>query len=444
MGRGEVRAYIGKGHYPPPSKGEVFAWCMYDFANSSFTTLIVTVAYSVYFVQVVARGYPGERLWGWGYSTSMIAIALISPVLGAVADYSGKKRHFLAFFTALCILPTGLLFFVKEGDIWWGVILFAVANIGFNGGITFYNAFLIEISDKTNIGRVSGYGWALGYIGGLVCLGLAYPFLKGGFSEENLLSYRLSFVLTALFFLLACLPTFAILKERAVPYFLEGRGTYWAIGFKRIKETFYEIRRFKELLRYLFAYLIYTDGINTVIVFAAIFASKVLNFTPQEIIVYFLVTQISAALGAYFFGFITDWIGAKRSVSLTLLVWIAISFGAYIVQTKFQFYILGLGAGIVLGSNQSASRALLGLFTPHGKSAEFFGFFSLTGKFASTLGPLIYGEITARMGQRMAVISIGLFFLIGLAALQMVNEREGIEAAENFERLEGEEKGGDI
>lgn len=414
-------------------KREVLAWCLFDFANSSFTTLIVTVAYSIYFTQVVAKGYQAEQLWGWGYSGSMLIIAILSPWLGAVADCSAKKKQFLIAFTALCVIGTSALIIVEEGDIIQGLVLFALANIGFNGGLAFYNAFLLEISDSSNIGRISGYGWALGYIGGLLCLGLAYPLLKGGFEPDNLLNFRLSFLLTAIFFLFFSIPTFLILKERTLPRGLKHGETYWSHGFRRLGDTFHEMRRFRELIKYLAGYLLYTDGINTVIVFSSIFANKVLNFSPKEIIIYFFVTQITAALGAYVFGFITDRIGAKRTISITLVIWIIVAFCAYLVQTKAQFYILGLAAGVALGSNQSASRVLLGLLTPSGKSAEFFGLFSLTGKFAATLGPLVYGYVTAITGtQRIAVLTIGIFFLAGLILLQTVREEKGIESARGY------------
>lgn len=417
----------------PVPKREVLAWCFFDFANSSFTTLIVTVAYSIYFAQVVAKGYQAEQLWGWGYSGSMLIIAILSPWLGAVADCSAKKKQFLIAFTALCVIGTAALIIVEEGDIIQGLVLFALANTGFNGGLAFYNAFLLEISDSSNIGRISGYGWALGYIGGLLCLGLAYPLLKGGFEPDNLLNFRLSFLLTAIFFLISSIPTFLILKERALARALKEGETYWSHGIKRLGDTLHEMRRFRELIKYLAGYLLYTDGINTVIVFSSIFANKVLNFSPKEIIIYFFVTQITAALGAYVFGFITDRIGAKRTISITLVIWIIVAFCAYLVQTKAQFYILGLVAGVALGSNQSASRVLLGLLTPAGKSAEFFGLFSLTGKFAAILGPLVYGYVTVITGtQRIAVLTIGIFFLAGFILLQTVREERGIESARGY------------
>ena len=418
------------------TRREVISWCLYDFANSSYTTIIVTVAYSIYFTGVVADGMNGERLWGWGYSGSMLLVALLSPVLGAMADYGGLKKGFLVGFTILCISTTMALFFVRRGDVVMGMLLFALSNIGFNGGMHFYNSFLIDITTRSNIGRISGYGWALGYLGGLVSLLLVYPFIRDGFGDGNLYYYRLSFPLTGVFFLVASIPSFLFLKERSYSHRTHHLN-YIRGGFRRLRDTFREIGRFTELVRYLFSYLIYTDGINTVIVFSAIFANRVLGFDAGEVVVYFIITQVSAGLGAWLLAPLTDKLGAKKLISVTLVVWILVVIGAYMVETKEGFYGIGILAGSVLGANQSASRALLGLLTPHGRNAEFFGFFAMTGKFAAVLGPLLYGEISTLTGdQRYAVLSLAMFFVVGFILLQMVDEERGMAVARRFEQEE--------
>jgi MFS transporter, UMF1 family len=412
-------------------KKEIWAWCWYDFANSAFSTIIVTVAYSIYFAQVVAKGHNAESWWGWGYGLSMLAIGLVSPVLGALADYSGTKKRYLILFTLLSVLATGMLVVVSEGDVWLGILLFGLANIGFNGGLTFYNAFLKDLSRSDNMGRISGYGFALGYIGGLVSLLLVFPLIKGGFDPDNLLRYRLSFPVTAVFFLVFSIPAFIYLKEERTAALRLTLAAAFRTGFQRVWATFHEIRKFRELFKFFVAYLIYIDGINTVIVFSAIFAGGVLGFSPQELVIYFIIMQITSAGGAYVFGFITDRIGAKKTILITLLMWIALIIWAFIVGSKAEFYALGLIAGVALGANQSASRTLLGLFAPRIKVTEFFGFFSLTGKLAAVFGPIVYGEIASRSGnQRLAVLSIGAFFLVGLFLLLTVRQEAGIAAAE--------------
>lgn len=418
----------------PVTAKEVWAWCMYDFANSSFTTLIVTVAYSVYFVQVVAghlgpEGTP-ERVWFWGYAVSMLVAALLSPPFGALADARASKKAFLLGSTLVCVACTALLAFVHAGDMWRGLVLFGIANVAFDLGFLFCSAFLVEIATTATMGRISGYGWGLGYVGGLLSLAIAYPFISGGFAESNLPLYRLSFAVTAGFFLLASLPTFLLLQERAVPEPVRAGQTVWRQGFARLAVTARHLGRYRDLFAYLIAYLIYTDAINTVIVASAIFANKVLDFSPSDLIIYFLITQVTAGLGSVGFGILADRIGAKRTIIVTLLVWIALVVGASLVRTHAQFYVIGLLAGAVLGANQSASRTLLGLFTPSGRQAEFFSFFSVTGKFAAIIGPVVYGEVTAWTGsQRWAIVSMAVFFTIGLLAFQAVDEKRGMAAA---------------
>ncbi len=421
------------GTIPPAGPKELWAWCLYDFANSSFTTLILTVAYSVYFIQVVARDLGGgtaERVWFWGYAVSMLLVALLSPPLGALADARAIKRPLLIGSTLACVACTALLAFVQRGDVWPGLLLFGLANIAFELGFLFCSAFLVEITTPATMGRISGYGWGLGYAGGLLSLALAYPFIAGGFAEDNLPLYRLSFAVTAVFFLVASLPTLFWLRERAVPQPSAAGTSAWRDAFAMLKATARDMPRYRDLLLFLIAYLIYTDAINTVIVASAIFANKVLDFSPGDLIIYFLITQVTAGAGAVGFGLLADRIGSTRTISLTLIVWIGVAVAASVVQTRAQFYVIGLVAGAVLGANQATSRALIGRFTPAGKQGELFGFFTVIGKFAAVIGPVVYGEVTAWTGsQRWAVLSMTLFFLIGLLVFQRVNEARGMGSA---------------
>ncbi len=405
------------------ARRELLAWAFYDFANSSFTTVIVTVVYSVYFIQVVAPG--GEALWGRTYALSMIVVGLLSPPLGALADATGRKKIFLFVFTLLCILPTGLLYFVGPGDRAAGMILFALANVGYNGALVFYDSFLKEISPPEETGRVSGFGWAFGYVGGLLSLAAVYPFVWRGFGEEHRSAVRLAFPITALFFAIASIPTFAVLRDRPK----SGTFSLFA-GIGRIRETLANLSRFRQLTRFFLAYLFYNDGINTVIVFSAVFASVVLGFSTSELILLFILIQVTAAAGAYLLASPVDRFGPRRVIVATLLFWSFISLWAFVVQSKSEFFLLAMIAGLGIGSAQSASRSLLVLFAPASKTAEFFGFFSLMGKVSATLGPLLYGEVAVRTGShRWAVLSLLPFFLLGLALLLRVDEKEGIAAA---------------
>jgi UMF1 family MFS transporter len=420
------------------SKLEIFSWCLYDFANSSFTTVIVTAFYVLYFKEVVLRGYPsgkGDFFWGLSIAMSMAFVALSSPVLGAVADYSGAKKKFLRFYSLQCIVFTGLLFFVKEGDILTGMLFFILANIGFEGGIVFYNAFLPEIATAENIGRISGYGWSLGYFGGLTALVMVLPLVKGGFTPENLLKCRLSFVVIALCFLVFSFPTFIFLKERAIPKILTDGKSYIHVGFSKLRDTFREIKRYQQLLRFLLAYFLFNDAIATTISFSAAYAQDTLNFSVEENIILIIVINITAAIGAFLFGFIVDRIGAKKTISITLLIWITVVISAYLSDTKFGFWIIANIAGTAIGASQSASRSLLGSFSPKNRSAEFFGFEAVCGRFSAIFGPVVFGIVSSWTGsQRTAILSIGFFFVTGFLLLQRVNEQEGIRAAQLAEQ----------
>ncbi len=418
---------------------------MYDFANSAFATTILAVIFNQYFATVVAGGergieFFGFRLHGASFFTFSVALsmavsAVISPFLGAVADASASKKRFLMVFCYTAVLFTGLLYSVHAGDYWKAALFFIVANIGFAGGNVFYNAFLPEISTDQNIGRISGLGWALGYIGGGALLAinlimLKYPdrigFPSGTFTVQD------CFLSVAFWWLIFSLPTFLLLKERAqkIPP-SSGKG-YFAEGYQRLRLTFHRIRTFGELTKFLVAYLIYNDGIETVIVMASIFGAEVLGMQTGEIILFFLMIQGIAFFGSLIFGFLADAIGNKKTVMISLGVWSLIVIWAFklgiLWNPKTEYWILGALAGIVMGGSQAASRSLQGTFTPDANSAEFFGFFAVSGKFASVFGPLIYGILIAMTGSvQSGILSVLFFFVVGMAILGTVDEKKGME-----------------
>ncbi len=400
----------------------IFIWTLFDFANTSFSVLILTTAYSVYFREIVTgNSQIGDFLWGLAFSISMFIVAFISPLLGAIADYSSNKKAFLLIFTLLCVISTGLMFFVQEGDILLGMILLVLANIGFEGGLVFYDAFLPEITSERSYGRVSGYGFAMGYVGSFISLLVAYPFLKGEFTPENMFNVRFTFVVASLFFFVFSLPFFLIIKERKNQN--PEKISYFNIGFERVKSTFKNATRYKNIGKFLLSYFVYADGINTVIIFASIFARHTLNFSLTEILVFFLTVQSTAILGSVIFGIIADSIGQKKTLSITLLMWVITAVGAYFCVDKTSFYIIGFIAGSAMGSSQSTSRSLMSKIIPYEKKTEFFGFYSFFGKSSAILGPLVFGFVSSLTGsQRIAVISVALFFIAGLILLQGVKE----------------------
>lgn len=426
---------------PPATPREIWSWAMFDFANSSYTTVIVTVAFSVYFTRLVAPPGRGEFLWGIGIAIGNLIVLSLSPIVGAIADDSGRKKLFLGATYVTCVVGTALLWFVGPGQVGLGLALLILSFVGFSFGENLAGAFLPEISTPANIGRISGLGWGLGYFGGLGCLLLVQPLLAGDFEESNLPNLRLAWLVTAVFFLVAALPTFLFLRERAP----RGNRTpmeYVRAGFARLATTAREVRRFSEVVRFLSVYFLYYAGLSSVVAFAGIYASQTLGFTFKELTVLFLLLQVSSAVGAFVFGWVQDRLGAVRTVQITLVLWVLVCFGAYAcgegseevvggLTGKQLFWIVGLFSGFGIGSLQSASRALVGLFAPPEKSAELYGFWGLSGKAAYMIGPLIFGAIASSAGsQRVAMLSTAAFFVLGLVGMSFVNERRGIAAAE--------------
>lgn len=413
------------------SRIEVLAWCLYDFADSSFTTLIVTVAYGLYFRSVVAGhlGTAADFYWGLSISISMLIVALISPALGAMADAAGTKKRFLVVFALTSMLFTALLVTVRPGDLWLGMALFILANIGYEGAHVFYNGFLPEIAAEDEMGRISGYGWATGYIGALIAILATLPLTRAGLDPEGVPTYRLTFGAVALFYLVFSLPIFFLLRERAPRRGAAGAGAA-VEGLRRLRETFRHIRRLRDLFRFLLAFVVYNDGVATVIAFSAIYAMHVIGFTVAQVMTLFVVTQISAFIGAWAAGYLVDRWGARPTIVSTLVIWCAVVAAAYAVDTVPAFYAVGIAASIGMGSTQTASRSLMGLLIPPGRSAEFFGFYGLTGKISAVAGPLLYGGVAALAGsERPAVLSLVLFFAAGLALLGTVDVERGRAAA---------------
>ncbi len=409
---------------------EIFAWSLYDFANSAFTTLVVTFIFSAYFTQAIASDPDrGTILWSRAVNLSALVVALMTPLLGAIADYSGRKKAFTLWATVLCVIFTALLFIVKPGMTTTALILFVLANIGFEACNVFYNAFLPEIATKETIGRVSGYGQALGYAGGLICLVVALGMIRGWLPSEDGFAVRATNILVAVWFALFSIPFWLIIRERKP----EGRHSLLhATGesFGRLAETFRNLRNYSEAFKLLIARMIYNDGLVTVFSFAAIFAAAAFGMSTDQIIVLGITLNVVAGIGAWVLGFVNDWIGGKKTIVITLLVLIvATILGATAASVK-AFWIAAIILGFMVGPNQAASRSLLGLLIPEEKHAEFFGFFAFSGKLASLLGPLAYGLALQLTGsQRVAMGSIVVFFVVGLALLGLVDEKKGMEAA---------------
>jgi len=414
------------------------AWCLFDFANSAYTTLIVTVAYAVYFRDVVvnAKDNRGDELWGTATFISMAMVALASPIVGALADFSGRKRTFLIVSTLMTIAATVVLFFVGPGDLALGMAMFIIGNFGFEVGYVFYNAFLPDVSTPETVGRVSGWGWATGYVGGLVCLMACRPLIShsyktptGALDPAGISSYQWSFLLVAGFYLVFALPAF-FLPESPAQGQARALTEYIGIGFRRVGDTLGHLKHYKETAKFILGSLFFTDGITTVIGFAGIYATTTIGFTNDELVWLFLVLNIAAFPGSLGAGYLADWIGPKRTLIATLVLWLFVVISAGMATSKAAFWGVAVGAAIGMGSTQAVGRSFMAQITPPSRSAEFFGFYVLSGKFASMFGPLIFGFMSSHTGsQRIAVLSLLPLFLLGLGYMIAINEQRAIESA---------------
>ena len=416
--KGSSKNRFGRFTFGNRSAGEgrfkLASWLLFDFANTSFSVMMVTFAFPLYFKNVICEGDPsGDALWGISLGISMLIVAVISPVLGAAADFSGKRKRFLFVFTLFSVAATALLGFTGPGLVLLAIILFVVANAGFEGGLVFYDAYLPEIASERSIGRVSGYGFAMGYLGALVILLLLFPLLRGGIVAENMQNVTLSFFLVALFFAVFAAPLFLVLRdEKKAPI---KKHFVWQ-SILEVKHTILHIMNYPDLARFLLAFFFYNDAILTIIGFSSIYAQNSLGFTSGELIVFFMVVQTTAIVGSIIFGIITDKIGPKRTIVLTLGIWCIVIMMAIATTDKLFFYYTGLLAGMSMGSSKAASRSMMAKLTPPKHVTEFFGFYDGTfGKASAIAGPVIFGMISSLAGnQRIALASLLLFFVIGL------------------------------
>lgn len=433
------------------TRRERVAWYLYDFGNSAYAAVVLLAVYSAYFQGTVVGGAEGSRLWGIAVGIAMLVVAVTSPVLGTIADFSGSKKKFLAFYTAVSIIFTAGLFLAEPGRIALGMGFFILAEIGYRSAQVFYNGLLPEIAAPDEIGRISGNGWAIGTLGGIVCLLIVLPLIvlqqQGIIPLEGTVMVRLSLVITAVFFAISTLPLFLWLPERAQPTPLPKGENYITIAFKQLRQTFQGAAHFKEFLKYMVAFLVYNDGIIMALNFAAIIGAVLFGMDQQSLIIFVIVVQITNVVGAYAFGLWVDRLGGKKTLTLSIGLMLLVIAAMYFAQTSVQFYIIGSVAGFAMAGAQSLSRTMVGMFAPAGQSGKFYGMFAVAGRTSSFIGPAVFGyvaseaafyferqgvlpETAEQKGLRLAILSIGIFLLIGLGLLMLVNEKRGREAAQ--------------
>ncbi len=420
------------------TRGERWSWYMYDFGNSAYAAVVTLAIYSAYFKGTVVGGAEGTRLWGISVGIAMLVVAILSPILGALADHTASKKRFLFAFTLLSVLFTALLFFVQKGDVVMGMTFFILAEIGYRGAQVFYDALLPDVATEEEMPKVSGNGWAIGSFGGVICLLIVLALImsiKGDFVV------RLGFLITAAFFMASAIPAFVKIRELSEPQKLPEGETMLSLPFRRIAETFKTARNYKEYIKFMIAFLVYNDGIMMVMDFAAIIGAVLFGMNQQQLIIFMILVQLTSIAGAFAFGYAAHYWGSKTSLVISIVMMAGTVTMLLIVDSLAFFNVLGALAGFALTGVQSVSRTMVSQMAPKDKVTEFYGFFSVAGRTSSFIGPTLYGLIAAgaagiyakrgieplmaeELGLRVAVLSIIAFLVAGLIILLSVRHKK--------------------
>jgi UMF1 family MFS transporter len=412
----------------------IWSWAFYDFANSPFTTLIVTFVYATYFTQVIAADpITGTALWSRAIAITALIVAVSSPVLGALADRGVYRKLFIGIALIVCAVATMGLYFVLPGQVMLALGLYILANIAYEFGEVFYNAFLPDIAPADKVGRVSGLGWGLGYIGGLLALAVALVTLVQpdapwfGFVKEAGENIRATNLLVAVWLVVFSLPLLLLVAEDKST--VSAGGHVLKDTFTQLRRTFTELRKYRQTIRFLLARLLYNDGLVTVFAFGGIYAAETFGFSLEQVLVFGIVINLAAGIGAMAMGHLDDRLGGKRTIMLSLVGLFGATLLATLASSPAAFWLAGILIGIFAGPNQSASRSLMARFVPPEAENEFFGFFAFSGKLTAFIGPLLLGVLTAWSGsQRVGVSVVLVLFTAGFALLWFVDEHEGSRA----------------
>ena len=422
-------------------KRTIFSWSIYDFANQPFTTITITFIYSTFFASTIFLGTEEEGVAAWGkaITISSLIVAFLSPIMGAIADRGGFRKVFLIFWTWICVVFSFMLYYPMPGDVFNALLFFCIANIGFEMGGVFLNAYLPEIAPKDKIGRISGYGWSFGYAGGLLALAVCFVFLVfpeqpinpltgNYFDKESYEHIRIINVLIAVWLAIFSIPTFLFVKG-SIKKNKEKKGII-SKSYLELIRTFKELKKYKQIVRFLFARIIYNDALITVIAFGGPYAYTQFGFdmdTNGKLMIFAIVLNVFAGIGAFLFGFIDDYIGGKKTIQLTnagFVIALVIAFLAPIIKNgELYFWLSGILIGIFMGPNQAASRSFMGRLIPDNKENEFYGFFAFSGKATAFLGPMLFTVVVSYTdSMRLSLLMLAFLFLIGIFLLRKVSD----------------------
>jgi MFS transporter, UMF1 family len=414
---------------PGVTKREVFAWSMYDFANSGYTTVVLTAVFNAYFVSVVAGGAPWATFaWTSTLAVSYIAVMVMGPLIGAYADAHAAKKRVLLLATIGCVISTALLYFASPSMIWLAVAAIIISNFCYAVGENITAAFLPELARPEALGKVSGWGWSWGYVGGLFALGLCLVWIMTADSrgQQPPDAVPMTMLITAAVYAVGATFTFLWLKERAKPMIVVKKEN----AFARLMRSAREASRYRDLMLVFATGTCYQAGVSTIITLAAIYAQEVMGFKTQDTLFLVLIVNITACIGAFSFGYVQDIIGKKRALAITLVGWLAMVGFAWFATTPPLFWVAANLAGFCMGASQSAGRALVAYFSPVAQAAEFFGLWGVATRLSAVLGPMTYGVMTwvTNNNHRLAMLVTGVFFIAALLVLWRVNEVRGRQA----------------
>jgi len=425
---------MASGNYQPgdqqKSPGAIIGWCLYDWANSAFPTVITTFVFAAYFTKAVASDpISGTEQWGYAISASALAVALTGPLLGAIADHAGARKPWIAVLTLLCVVATTMLWFTRPdlADIIWALFFVALANYGFEMSMVFYNAMLADIAPKTRIGRISGWGWGLGYAGGLLCLALALVLFIDpdpalfGLDKNTSEPVRATALLVAVWFGLFSIPLFLMTSD--VPS--SGLSSLAAIrrGLAELVATIKQVRGHSNIFRFLIARMFYTDGLTTLFAFGGIYAASTFGMGFSELIMFGIALNATAGVGAAFFGWIDDGLGSKKTIMIAVSALIVLSMAVLWAPSKTWFWVIAMPLGIFVGPAQAASRSMMTHLAPPEMRNKMFGLYALSGKATAFMGPALLGWVTAvSNSQRVGMATILIFLVIGLLLLIPIKE----------------------
>lgn len=416
------------------------AWCMYDWGSSAFSTTVEAAVLPVYFESVVAADLPGNAptiYWGYTNAISLAVAALLAPILGSIADYTGGKKRLLTIFALLGIVTTALMFLIDAGDWILALALFLLGSIGLGASYVFYDSLLPHVARAEDIDYVSSKGYALGYVGGGILLAVNILMIQVIWAGSTL-GPRISFLTVAIWWAVFSLPLLRQVPEPPANTVGIGEGVNpVAAGFTRVIQTFGEIRKYRQLFLFLLAFWLYNDGIGTIIKMATIYGAEI-GIGMIDLIGALLMTQFVGIPFSLLFGKFSGKIGTKRAIILGLAWYALITIGGYFLSAPWQFWVLAFMVGMVQGGTQALSRSLFGLMAPKARSAEFFGFYDISSKFAGIVGPALFGLVGQLTGSsRLSIVALIIFFIAGIALLSRVDEQEGIRVAREENRAMG-------